>query len=211
MDTESDFDSLDRALARTAARHPMPPLDPRHLRRRQLRLEAGPCLWLFCVLGLLAAAAFDRSWWLAGGLAALLLPGAIARVVGRHREIVALGAAEDFVAYERTYFAAEANHQRAAVLLEAILAVVFAIVAWRTGDAWRWSVPALFGALAIWRSCTVLPVVERANRDVGGELPHRWSLQVLLLGLFLVAPLLLVAGVVRGAWAGLRRRFGGRR
>lgn len=211
MDTESDFDSLDRALTRTAARHPCPPLDPRQLRRRQVRLEVGPCLWLLFVVGLVAAAAFERSWWLAGGLAVGLLPGAFAQVVGRHREIAALGAAVDFVAYERTYFAAQVNSQRSAVVLEASLAVVFAIVAWRTGDAWRWSVPALFGALAIGRALTVLPYVERANRDAGGERPHSWALQVLLLGLFLVTPLLLVAGVVRAAWAGLRRRFGGGR
>lgn len=211
MDTESDFESLDRALTRTAARHPSPPLDPRQLRRRQLRLEVGPCLWLLFVVGLLAAAAFERSWWLAGGLAVGLLPGALAQVVGRHREIAALGAAVDFVAYERTYFAAQANEQRSALVLDASLAVVFAIVAWRTGDAWRWSVPAVFGALTIGRASTVLPFVERANRDAGGERPHGWSMQLLLFVLFLLSPLLLAAGLVRSLWAGLRRRLGGRR
>lgn len=211
MDTESDFDSLDRALTRATARHASPPLDPRHLRRRQLRLEMGPCLWLVMVLGLVAAAVHERSWWLAAGLGVGLLPGAIAQVVSRHREIAALVAAGDFAAYERTYFAVEANHQRAAVLLEATLAAVFAIVAWRTGDAWRWSVPALFGAIAIGRAVTVLPYVERARRDTGGERPYTWPVQVLVFALFLLSPLLLATGVVRSLWARVRGRLRGRR
>lgn len=211
MDTESDFDSLDRALTRATARHASPPLDPRQLRRRQLRLELGPCLWLLTVLGLVAAAVYERSWWLAAGLGIGLLPGAILQLVGRHREVAALGAAGDFVAYERTYFTAQANHQRAAVLLEATLALVFAIVAWRTGDAWRWSVPALFGAIAIGRAVIVLPYVERARRDTGGERAYPWTMQVLVFALFLLSPLLLALGVVRRRWAGLRRRLGGRR
>lgn len=211
MDTETDFDSLDRALTRIAARHPSPPLDPRQLRRRQVRLQVGPCLWLVFVVGLVAAAALERTWWLAGGLVVALLPGAIAQVVGRHREIAALGAAADFVAYERAWFGAEVNRQRSAVVLEASFAVVFAIVAWRTGDAWRWAVPALFGALALGRACTVLPYVERANRDAAGERPRSWALQVLLFGLFLLSPLLLAAGLVRSLWAAIRRRLGGGR
>lgn len=211
MDTDTDFDTLDRALARTVERHVPPPLDPRRLRRRRLLLEGGPVLWLLFVVALTATAAFDRSWWLAGGLALALVPGAVANLVARRRELAALTDPGDFAAYEQRFFAAQAKHQRSSVVIEAAAAIVFAIVAWQTGDAWRWSVPAVFGALAVGRAVTVLPYVERANRDAGGEPPHGWTVQLLLLVLFLLLPLLLAAGALRRGWRGLRGRFGGRR
>lgn len=211
MDTGTDFDALDRALSRAAERHVPPPLDPRRLRSRRARLELGPAVWLLLVLAIVAAAAIDRPWWLAGILAVVLLPGAIARVVARHREVTALTSVGDFATYERSYFAAQAKHQRSAVLIEAAATVVFAIVAWQTGEAWRWSVPAVFGALAAGRAVTVLPYVERANRDAGGEPPHGWIVQVLMLVLFLLLPLLLVAGLARRGWRALTGRRGGAR
>lgn len=211
MDTDTDFDTLDRALARTAERHVPPPLDPRRLRRRRVLLEVGPILWLLFVVALTAAAAVDRPWWFAAVLALVLVPGAVARIVARHRELAALTDPGDFAAYEQRFFAAQAKHQRSSVVIEATLAIVFAIVAWQTGDAWRWSVPAVFGALAVGRAVAVLPYVERANRDAGGERPHGWTVQLLLLLLFLLLPLLLAARVVRSGWRGVRGRLGGRR
>lgn len=211
MNPETDFDALDRALARTAARHASPLLDPRRLRRRRARLAVGPSLWLLGVAALATAAAIDRSWWLAGGLVLALVPGAVANLVVRQREIAALVEPGDFATYERQYFAAQARHQRSAVVIETALALGFAIVAWRTGDAWRWAVPAVFGALAAGRAVTVLPYVERANRDAGGEPAHGWSVQIVLLVLFLLLPVLFVARGVRGVLAGVRARLGGRR
>lgn len=211
MDPEPDLVALDQALLRTAGRHVPPQLDPARLRRRRMRLEVGPVLWLLCVLGLVVAAACDRPWWFAAALALVLLPGAIARLVARHRELTALAGPGELDAYERDYFAAQANEQRSHVVIEAALAVVFAIVALQTGEAWRWAVPAAFGALAIGRAATVLPFVERANHDAGGARPRGFLMQLLLLGLFVLLPLLLVAGAVRSVWRGLRGRTGGRR
>jgi len=211
MNPETDFDALDRALARTAERHVPPSLDPRRLRRRRVLLEVGPAAWLLFVVALVVAAAVDRPWWFASVLGLVLVPGAVANLVARRWELAALTDPGDFAAFERSYFAAQVKHQRSSVVIEATLAIVFAIVAWHSGDAWRWSVPAVFSALALGRATAVIPYVERANRDAGGDRPDSWAVQLLLLGLFLLLPLLFVARVVRSVWRAVRRRLGDRR
>lgn len=211
MATETDFDALERALSRTADRHVPPPIDPRQLRRRRACLEVGPVVWLLVIAAFVVAAAIDRSWWFACGIGLLLIPGALTNLIARRREVAALTDPGDLAEYEKRYFEAQAKHQRSAVLIEVTAAVAFAIVAWQAGEAWRWIVPAVFGTLALGRAITVLPYVERANRDAGGERPYGWSVQVLLLVLFLLLPLLLVAGGVRGVWRRIRTGLGGRR
>jgi hypothetical protein len=211
MDTSTDLDALDRALARAAERHGTPPLDPRRLRRRRQRLAVGPFAWLLFVVALATAAAVERSWWLAGGLAVVLVPGAVANIVARRREIAALSDAGDFAEYERQYFAAQVKHHRSAVVIETALALLFAFLAWQTGEAWRWLVPGVFAALAAARAVAVLPYVERVNRDTGGAPPPGWTGLLLLFVLFLLLPLLFAISLVRGAWTGLTGRRGGRR
>lgn len=210
MDTGTELDALDRALSRAAARHVTPPLDAAQLRRRRRRLAIGPLVWLLFAAALVVTAVLDRSPWLAGGLAVVLLPGAIGHVLGRRREVASLTDVDDFDVYERRYFAAQAKQQRSAVVIEAAIAVAFAIVAWQMGEAWRWSVPAAFGALAAGRAVAVLPYVERANRDAGGDRPPRWTVLLLQFVLFLLLPLLLVAALGRGLWTRIHGGRGGR-
>lgn len=211
MDTDSELDALEHALARAGQHHALPPLDPRRLHWRRLRVELGPIVWLLFALALAGAAALDSRWWLAGGIALALVPNAVASLFTRHREVGALTDGTDFATYERQYFAGQANHQRSAVAIEAALAIGLGLVALQTGGGERWLVPGLFAVLAAGRAILVLPYVERANRDAGGTRPQGWVLHLLMLLLFLLLPVLLTVGCLRRAWLWIRARTGGRR
>jgi len=210
MNPDPDFDSMELALSRAAARHAPSPLDPRRVRRRLAVLQAGPWLWLLFVVALAVAAAVDAKWWIAALAGLVLLPGAVSGVRARRDELAALATSDDLASFERLHFAALARRQRSAVVVEFAATLVLAAVAWQLGDSWRWGIAALFGAITAGRMFVVLPWVERANRDAGGEPPPRWATELLLFGLFALLPLWIVVASVRAARNALTRRRGGR-
>ena len=205
-----ELDSMEAALSRAAERHAPPPLDPRSVRRRLVILQAGPWLWLLFVAAIAGTAAVQSAWWIAALAGVVLLPGAIAGVRVRRDELAALATADDLAAIERRHFTALANSQRSAVIVEAAIALLLAAIAWHTGDAWRWGVAAFFGALAAGRLVAVVPFVERANRDAGGEAPPRWITLLVLFALFVLLPFLLLGKLVVAGWRAVGRRLGGR-
>ncbi|MBL9076736.1 MAG: hypothetical protein JNL08_04485 [Planctomycetes bacterium] len=207
-DSDPDpIDRLDHDLARHADRVAPTTFDLPRLRRRARWLGAGPWLLLLALLAAIAAMAVTRQWW---ALAALLvfLPRRVA-ALGEHRaELTAMAAAPDAVLLGREWLGHKLWSYRFSVVVESLLGVGLGLAAWASASLPLAVVAAALTTIAMFRLLAVLPSLEAANRELGGDPPTRWMLFVLLVVVLLVAPFYLLARIVvrAGQWLRGERR-----
>ena len=203
---DAELDRLDRDLTLAAAR-PLPPFDPGELRRRLRRISAAP--WWRLAGGLLVTAALvPLAWWAALLVAWFVLPEPIVELIDHRRTFAGLDGPDELLAVERRLYARQLQRERFSVVFGLGFGGLMLGLGLWTDRLPLAIVAGGFALAAVARFLLIVGPLARANRDVGGEEPYRWTVVVLVFGIFLVAPFLIVWGLVRDTWRRLTGRGG---
>lgn len=207
MNETRGLESLELDLGRAATRLRAAGFDPRRTRRRLWWSEYGPIagIVLVALSGLLAAGV--GHWLHVGCVLLFLLPRRIDRWRERRAEREALLVEDDFLERERALLEKRASGERTLGVVFLGLAALVAVLAWTKDGPGPslWFFSALCAAYALFRIAVIGPALARELRDLGGEPEEGWFMPVLMAVLIMMAPFLVLFGIVRRA---VRRLLG---